>query len=94
MEEQNERASTIDPLKTNLKEFDWRFEVQLAGRATEDTINPRILLSVETDKEKRIIESDYANLRNLYQQLNSALNSFDSIRAKKAEKFLTQSKTL
>ena len=70
------------------------FEVQISSRALADVTVPKILLELSTDKESKIIETDYANLRNLYNQLKAALKSYESVRAKKAEKFLKPMKAL
>jgi COMM domain len=86
--------SLHNPFLSNFIDFDWRLEVQVSSRAIEDIITPKILLQITTDKEQRLLEADYANLKNFYNQLKLALKSFDSVRAKKAEKFLKPSKAI
>jgi hypothetical protein len=86
--------SLHNPLLSNFKDFDWRMEVQLSSRAVEDVIVPRIILQFQTDDQEKVVECDYANLKNLYIQLKNALKSFESVRAKKAEKFLKPNKNL
>lgn len=86
--------SLHNPLLSNFKSLDWRFEVQLSSRAIEDIALPKIILSIATDTQEKTIESDYANLKNMYTQLKSALKTFESVRAKKAEKFIKPSKVL
>jgi hypothetical protein len=55
---------------------------------------PKIILQISTTKEEKTLETDYSNLKNLYNQLKLALNSFDSVRGKKAENFLKANKAL
>lgn len=86
--------SLHNPLFSNFKDFDWRFEVQVSSRAIEEVTVPKIVLQITTEKEKRVLETNYANLKNLHNQLKLALKSFDSVTAKKAEKFLKPSKAL
>lgn len=86
--------SLHNPLAGTFKEFDWRLEVQLSSRAIEDIVVPKILMQFKTDSEEKTLESDFANLKNLYTQLKGALKSFESVRAKKAEKFLKPNKNL
>ena len=86
--------SLHNPLSSNFRDLDWRFEVQVSSRAIEDITVPKIILQISTESEKRTIETNYANLRNLYTQLRLALKSYESVTAKKAEKFLKPSKTL
>jgi hypothetical protein len=88
------KNSLHNPLLSNFKEFDWRLEVQLSSRALEDIVVPKILMQFKTDSEERLLECDYANLKNLYSQLKNALKSFESVRAKKAEKFLKPNKNI
>lgn len=86
--------SLHNPLLSNFKDFDWRLEVQVNSRALEDIITPKIVLQITTEQEQRLLECDYANLKNLYTQLKGALKTFESVRAKKTEKFLKPSKNL
>ena len=86
--------SLHNPLLSNFKDFDWRMEVQVSSRAVEDIIVPRIILQFQTEDSERVVECDHANLKNLYNQLKGALKSFESVRAKKAEKFLKPNKNL
>lgn len=84
----------FNPLKGSLVNFDWRFEVKLAGRTAEEAQNPRLVLNFQTESGNHFIESDYANLQNLYDQLSCALKSFNSTLSKKADRFIKNSSAL
>ncbi|OMJ86106.1 hypothetical protein SteCoe_12464 [Stentor coeruleus] len=86
--------SLHNPLQSTFKDFDWRFEVQTSSRAVEDVTVPKIILQITTDNGQEVLECDYANMKNLYTQLRQALKTFESVRAKKTEKFLKPSKNL
>jgi hypothetical protein len=87
-----------NPEKTNYAGFDWRFELQVASRAAVELSEPRIILNFSAVeggvKKSNVLESDYANLKHLYEELNNALQSLDNLKSKKAERFLTNAKNL
>ena len=71
-----------------LKDVCWRFEVEVASKTSKNGFQPNVLMDFVTvdcnGKEKHSpFSSDYANLKNLHQQLLEAFKQHDSSKHKK-----------
>jgi len=72
-----------------LADFDWKFIcLSDLDSFTKGEIHPKILLKlIFTDKNERIIESNYSNLKKLQEEIEYCLTSFNSTYTKRIENF-------
>lgn len=71
-----------------LKDVSWRFEVEVASKTCKNDFKPNILLDFITVDGKskethNTFSSDFANLKNLHEQLLDAFKQHDSNKHKK-----------
>ncbi|KAL4485027.1 hypothetical protein ABPG72_014547 [Tetrahymena utriculariae] len=76
-----------EPEYANLR---WRFDLQVSSRTNESETKPKILMQLDLlnngKLEGHILETDYANLKHLTDELTSALKLHNSLAQKKIQK--------
>eukprot|EP00828_Plagiopyla_frontata_P012501 TRINITY_DN17152_c0_g1_i2.p1 TRINITY_DN17152_c0_g1~~TRINITY_DN17152_c0_g1_i2.p1 ORF type:complete len:177 (+),score=39.59 TRINITY_DN17152_c0_g1_i2:86-616(+) len=70
------------------KKLEWRFDLQIASRAKDEELKPKIFMKFHTEnneekKQQVLIESDYANLSNLHSELKNILDLHELSKQKK-----------
>ncbi|KRX02097.1 hypothetical protein PPERSA_03159 [Pseudocohnilembus persalinus] len=75
------------PQFQNLK---WRLDLQIASRSYQEIFAPKILLQLDLLKGEKtegvLLETDYANLKHLHEELQLALKAHQTARQKKIQK--------
>ncbi|KAL4473539.1 hypothetical protein ABPG74_022403 [Tetrahymena malaccensis] len=76
-----------EPEYANLR---WRFDLQVSSRTNESETKPKILMQLDLlnngKVEGHILETDYANLKHLTDELTQALKLHNSLAQKKIQK--------
>ncbi|KAM3137096.1 hypothetical protein pb186bvf_010824 [Paramecium bursaria] len=72
------------------KNLEWRYDIQIASRAYEQEIKPRIFLKFDLENDQKqdhiIIESDYANLKNMREEISYLVAQLESSKQQKIKK--------
>lgn len=71
-----------------LKDFKWRFEVQVASRRAAEHMSPSVALKFETDQGTKECSCDYAALRRLRDELTAAKEALDSVHAQRISRYI------
>lgn len=73
---------------TQLEGLQWRFEVEVASKNYKNDYKPNVLLNFRVNEDGKIVNnlvnSDFANLKNLHNCLMSAMKLHQSTRFKTA----------
>ncbi|CAD8121837.1 unnamed protein product [Paramecium sonneborni] len=77
------------------KNLEWRYDIQIASRGYEEEFKPRIFMKFDLEYdnarecgkiEQVLLETDYANLKNLQQEINYLVSQLESARQQKIKK--------
>lgn len=64
-----------DALRTNpvLPTLQWRLEIEQASRTNKNSFKPKVMMNLGVKDQQHIIYCDFANLKNLNENLQNAL---------------------
>ena len=72
----------------------WRLDVELASRMAHNKVQPSFLLRLDTKEgvssrvQERFLQADYANLKHLVEQLESALAEDSSVHSQRVKRYI------
>ncbi len=75
----------------HFKELHWRLDIEIAGKTKTATTVPKFLLNLIMEKDGKesamVLESSYANMRRLKEELQNAVNSLSLSYGRKVLKY-------
>ena len=77
---------------THFEDLEWRFDMQLGNKLRYETLAPKFILNLKLLKEGEgqnlLLESNYANMKRIGEELQSAISSLNLPYSRKLLKFV------